>query len=407
MEGKELHSKFSPSQLPRIIRCPGSVQLTKDCPRESSSYAQEGTRLHGAVEFSLTNGEYVVSPALIKQFELDEKELQEAVQDALDWVFTLRMKYEGYDYQEGIESRVTLGGYNTDELVCPQLEDVWGTLDYSLFVPKEKLLVCADWKFGRNIEVFADTEQLRAYSLARIKNVKNLLHKVDTVQCTIIQPRLYSGETEKMEEYSSLNLYEWMKNELVPALREAVSRNPQFHPGEKACMWCEARKSNICQARHDLNAETAAQVFKAFARMPAKISKEELSKLMMNFKDLDKYMKDMMDFASAQIQKGLGFPGWKMVNGRSIRKWKEDEDKTVMGLEAIGIETMECYKDPEFKSPAQVEKVVGRKVHATPEFKKLIIKPKGKATLVPDKDKRPAIDYDTPEEVFTEFVEEV
>jgi hypothetical protein len=403
----ELHGTFSPSKLPRIVLCPGSVQLTKDLARESSSYAQEGTRLHGAVELSLTNDEFKVTPALIKQFSLEEKELQEAVQDALDWVLTTRMQFDGQKFQEGIESRVSLSGYQSEELVCPELQDVFGTLDYSLYIPGEKLLVCADWKFGRNIEVFADTEQLKAYALGRIKNVSNLLHKVDRIQCTIIQPRLYSGDHEKTVTYSSLELYEWLKNDLVPALREAVSRNPTFHPSEKACMWCEARKQNICKARHQLNVEAAQQVFAAFTKMPDKISKDELSELMMKFKSLEQYMKDMMDFAAAQIQKGLGFPGWKMVHGRSIRQWKNSEETTVPLLEKLGIETMDCYKDPEFKSPTQVEKLVGRKVSNLPEFKELIIKPEGKPTLVPDDDKRPAIDFASPEETFAEFVEEV
>lgn len=400
----ELHSKFSPSQLPRIMRCPGSVQLTQDMARESSSYAQEGTRLHSAVEFSLTNEDFKVTPELIKQFDLEDKELQEAVQDALDWVLTTRMQFEGYEFSEVIESKVTLGGFESEEIVCPQLNDVWGTLDYSLYVPRQKRLICADWKFGKNIEVFADTEQLKAYALGRIKTSSNLLHKVDTVQCTIIQPRLFSGETEKTQEYTSLELYEWLKNELAPALREATSRNPQFKPGEKACMWCEARRSNVCLARHELNQETASKVFEAFTKMPDKITKEEIAELMKSFDALEKYMKDMRSFAAAQIQKGLGFPGWKMVKGRSIRKWKDDETITVNALEALEIETMDCYHDPKFKSPTQVEKLVGRVFSKRSDFKELIIKPDGKPTLVPVDDKRSAIAFDTPEDAFSGYV---
>lgn len=399
----DIHARFSPSQLPRIIRCPGSVQLTKDMPRKSSSYAQEGTMLHKVVEDCLTLNELVLPSTIIKQYGLDEDQ-KNAVQDILDFVLMLRAEYAPYDYTETVEAKVTLAKFNQGNIICPELEDVWGTLDYSLNIPEIGVLVAVDWKFGSGVEVFPDTEQLITYAIAKLKTAENLL-KYNSIRCIIGQPRLYSGDLFKEHTYTPLEALSWLRQTLVPALQEAVSRNPLFHPSDKACMWCAAK--NVCEERHKAALQTAQEVFAVHAKLPGQIDKDELSGLMYKFGMLKSYMSDLEDYASAQLQKGLGFPGWKMVAGRSIRQYKDkDETKLVDFLETEGFDTSLCYEDPKFKSVAQLEKVVGRKIAKLEEFQEFIFKPQGKPTLVPESDKREPLNFSTPEEAFSDFVGE-
>ena len=90
---QELHAPFSPSQLPRLIRCPGSFRLTKDLTDQPSEYAQEGTMLHKVTEICLENQHASVPAALKNQYSLDEDQV-DAVESILTWVSGLRAKYE-------------------------------------------------------------------------------------------------------------------------------------------------------------------------------------------------------------------------------------------------------------------------------------------------------------------------
>ena len=64
------HAKYSPSKLPRIVTCPGSVQLCEGLTQSQSSYANEGTMLHQVVEDCLEIGELILPGTLINQYDL-------------------------------------------------------------------------------------------------------------------------------------------------------------------------------------------------------------------------------------------------------------------------------------------------------------------------------------------------
>ena len=166
-----IHSLFSPSQLTRIIKCPGSVSATREAVKETTTYAEEGTKLHAVVEWCLDMNEMKVSQETIEKYKLEPEHI-EAIQDVLDWVIALRMKYAGQGSFEIIEHRVTLAPYSV-KTKCDYLSEVHGTLDFSFAAPSSGELYIVDWKFGKGVEVFPDTAQLKAYALGHLATLKD------------------------------------------------------------------------------------------------------------------------------------------------------------------------------------------------------------------------------------------
>ena len=95
------------------------------------------------------------------------------------------------------------------------------------------------------------------------------------------------------------------------------------------------------------------------------------------------------DYALQQALGGVKLQGWKLVEGRSIRKIT-DQSEVAKSLLNAGYSSDEISKPYELKSITDLEKLVGKKQFASlcGDF---IEKPKGKPTLAPESDKRAPI----------------
>lgn len=388
------HALYSPSKLPRIISCPGSVNLTRDMEDTTNKYAEEGTMLHGIMELLLKRNEFIVPDSIIAEYSLVDEQI-EALTDCLDYVFALLNKQEDESYTL-VEANVTLEGFSY-LLKCDELCDVSGTLDLLISVPSNRKMYVIDWKFGKG-EVWPDSAQLKAYALAALRN-ETVMKNFDSVHIIIGQPRLYMGDIFKELTTTPDELLSWAKEELVPALEQVNNVPGVFNPSEKACQWCLGKTS--CKARHTKNLETAQEVFKVYADLPDKVDIQEVVDLLAKSKDLVKYIKDLENFVRNKLMNGHNVPGLKVVEGRSIRKWvNEDEIKQVL-LDKYDLEWENIHTN-KFKSPNQIEKILKSK--KAKEIKEFIVKPKGAPTVVPESDKRKAIKFKTAEEAFADFI---
>jgi hypothetical protein len=118
---------------------------------------------------------------------------------------------------------------------------------------------------------------------------------------------------------------------------------------------------------------------------------------------LDQYIKDVKGYALHQVASGHDIPGYKVVRGRSLRKWV-DEEQAQQALAHAGYE-LEDLSEVKFYSPAQVEKVIGKKKAKEDFFTTLVFKPEGKLTLADIADKRPAVQMDA-STVFADFADD-
>lgn len=387
----EKHAEFSPSQLPRIIACPGSYKASKDQPNPSSPFAEEGTMLHEVMKHFLTAGIYEVGEDA-SPFTLDDEQ-RECVNRLLSWVKDTKALYSGLEVIEMIEQRVSLSWlaevFGHKEL----LDEVAGTADYILIVPSERILIVADWKFGRGVEVFATSDQLKAYALGALKA---LIGSDDThywrVRAVIGQPRIKSD----VEEYIYYNkwldgeLFDWFESALIPALVDATSDHPTFNPDEDgACKFCRAIG---CRARYEARMEDFNALIGA-EEAQAEVTIEEKVSLVEKFWRLEKYMSVIQGELYVALMSGLPVPGMKLVKGRASRSWALGENaiiNTLMGQ--LGLQLKDCYVEPKLCSPAQIEKKLPKGAKKSSDFTSLVRTSSGKPSMVPESDKRPALE---------------
>lgn len=95
------------------------------------------------------------------------------------------------------------------------------------------------------------------------------------------------------------------------------------------------------------------------------------------------------EYALQQALSGVEIPGWKIVEGRSVRKIT-DISGAASALSNAGYATADIYKPQELRTITELEKLAGKKQFAA-ICGDYIVKPQGKPTLAPTSDKRPAI----------------
>lgn len=119
--------------------------------------------------------------------------------------------------------------------------------------------------------------------------------------------------------------------------------------------------------------------------MPANLGDDEIEIILSKADELISWAADVKDFALQQALSGKEWHDWKLVEGRSVRKYVNDM--------AVADKVQSAGYDP------YEHKVLGitamTKMLGKTKFEELlsglIEKPQGKPTLVPMSDKRPAM----------------
>ena len=93
----------------------------------------------------------------------------------------------------------------------------------------------------------------------------------------------------------------------------------------------------------------------------------------------------MKEYALQRAVSGTAFPGWKLVEGRSNRKYT-DENAVIAAVTAAGYDPYEH----KILGVTAMTSLLGKK-QFNDILGGLITKPQGKPTLVPGSDKRPAM----------------
>ena len=134
--------------------------------------------------------------------------------------------------------------------------------------------------------------------------------------------------------------------------------------------------------------------------LPPLLSDAEIGDLLGKLDELIKWADDLKAYAlDGALNHGKHWPGWKLVEGRSYRKYT-DEDAVIAAANAAG------YKDIFRKTLlpiGEMEKLMGKKAFAE-ILGSCVHKPAGKPTLVPESDKRPALNNVKTD--FNEFQED-
>ena len=182
---------------------------------------------------------------------------------------------------------------------------------------------------------------------------------------------------------------QWVKEELQPKAQMAYAGDGDYCAGD----WCTfCRASAKCRERAAVNLKLAQQEFK----LPPLLTDDEVAAVLGLLPELVKWANELMAYAAdAAIHHGKVWNGFKVVAGRSCRKY-QDEEAVAAAAKAAGYSDIYTQK---LIGIGEMEKLMGKD-----KFKELlgglIVKPAGKPTLVPVADKRPALASSRAEDEF-------
>ncbi|PNH18656.1 hypothetical protein B6K86_08650 [Lachnospiraceae bacterium] len=368
------HARLSPSSADRWLHCPGSVALAEQLPPlPSSVYADEGTHAHAVAELKLWRSIGELPP---KQYEKELAKLKESeywcgeVDEATDFYADTVIEHlaaAGADAELMIEQHFSLDKW---------VPESFGTSD--AVVIGGSTIEVIDLKYGKGVKVSARRNaQLRLYGLGASALFGDL-YDFETVRYTIIQPRLDHVSTE----VTPLNeLLLWAEEEVAPRAVMALEGTDYLAVGDW-CRWCPAKAT--CRKHAEHSQEIAKNDFKA----PPLLTDEELGEVLERADSVKRWVEDVQRWALEQAIAGKQFDGWKLVEGRSIRKYADDI-KVAEKLMAAGYKEAMLYERKLYGITA-MEKLVGKK-KLTETLGDLLIKPAGKPVLVPESDRREAI----------------
>ena len=370
------HSLLSASSSHRWLHCPPSARLCEGYDDKGSNFAAEGTDAHALCEYKLRAALGMEAKDPTEDLSWYDAEMEESANGYAAFVMELveEAKKNCSDPVVLIEQRLDYSRY---------VAEGFGTGDCVIIA--DGTLHIVDFKYGRGILVEAeDNPQMMLYALGALE-LFDCLYDIDTVSMTIFQPRRGNVSTYTLPK---ADLYEWADTVLAPAAELAWSGEGEYHCGEW-CQFCKAKAD--CRERANANMELAKYEFK----QPPLLTDEEVEEILGRIDELIAWASDIRDYALQAAIGGKHWTGYKLVEGRSNRKYT-DERAVVAAVRAAGYDPYE-------------HKVLGVTAMTTMLGKKqfndilggLVTKPQGKPTLVPDSDKRPAMTN-----IINEFMED-
>lgn len=372
------HALLSASSSKRWLNCTPSARLEEQFGRENAGpYAEEGTAAHALAEHKVKKCLRKRSKRPVSDYQCDE--MEECTDGYASYVMEQveLAKQDCKDPVVLIEQRLDYSAY---------VPEGFGTGD--LLIVADKTLTVIDLKYGKGVAVDAEwNPQMMLYGLGALE-LFDAIYDIETVRMTIYQPRLESVSTW---EISVPDLMEWVETELKPKAQLAIRGEGEFHCGSW-CRFCKAK--NTCRARAEEYLRLAQMEFKP----PALLSDEEIAEVLKVADELAKWSADVYAFATDEaITHGKKWTGFKLVEGRSNRKYT-DEEEVAEAAKAAGY--TDIYKKS-LVGITEMEKLMGKKKFAE-VLGKLVYKPQGKITLVTESDKRQEIQTATAEADFKE-----
>lgn len=375
------HAILSPSGSHRWLNCVPSARLELEFENKESAAAAEGSAAHALCEHKLKKALRMRSSRPVSDYDSDE------------------MEEHSDAYVAFVMEQLEIARQSCkDPLVLIEQR-----LDFTCFVPNgfgtgdciivtDGSIHIIDLKYGMGLLVFAENNpQLKIYALGALELFESI-YNIQEVSMTIFQPRRenISTWTIPVEELKT-----WAENELKPKAQKAFNGEGEYLPGE----WCTFCRAAVkCRARADEKLRMAQAEF----QLPPLLSDAEIEEILGKLPDLIKWANQITAYATdAAVNHGKEWDGYKIVAGRSVRKFKNDE-AVIEAAKASG------YKDIFHQSLitlTEMEKLMGKK-----QFQEIlgdyIFKSPGKPALVPITDKRPAINVSNAKNEFNKIMED-
>ena len=373
------HALLSPSAAHRWIACPPSARLTEHMPGSTSPYAEEGTKAHYLCEQTLR-----LNIPRWRMGQPDER-AQVAEDDSPPEMGRAARAYAEFVHEVWAEfpSEPTIA-VEQPVNVARWVPGCFGTCD-CLLIGGGTLQVI-DFKYGAGVPVSpVQNEQMMLYALGAY-DLFSATDTINTVCMTIVQPRI-QAEPERWT-IATDELLKWAEDTLVPAAKLAWAGEGDFNPGKEQCRWCRAYpQCRAWQDKYGPLADFMAQPPEA--RDPRLLSNAEIGEWLVQAQDIADYVKALEVYTHQQLLEGNPVPGWKLVEGRSVRQFT-DTDAAFTAMQQAGVDPAMLYERKPISLSA-AEKLLGKK-HFNEVCGGCVVKPQGKPTLAPESDNRPAYD---------------
>ena len=360
------HALLSASSSHRWLNCPPSARLCENYDDKGSDFAAEGTDAHALCEFRLQEALGIEAANPIENLTWYNEDMENCAASYASYIMEIvqRLKESNADPVVLIEQHLDYSKF---------VREGFGTGDCIIIADGELHII--DYKHGRGVLVEAENNpQMQLYALGALE-IFDGIYDIDTVVMTIFQPRRENISTFSL---SKEELYTWAENTLKPIADLAYNGEGQYNCGEW-CQFCKAKTD--CRKRAEVNMSLAKYDFID----PPLLTDEEIEDVLSKVDNLVSWANDVKEFAFQAAMSGKAWKGWKLVEGRAVRKYVNED--------AVAVTVSEAGYDPYEKKllgltemqkrlgKAKFEELLGNLVH----------RPQGKPTLVPESDKRPAI----------------
>ena len=363
------HAYLAASASERWLKCPPSAKLCAQEEDRGSPYAQQDTDAHELAAYLAEKALGRRSRDPTEDLTWYDAEMQEAAEG-----------YAAFVMEQVAEAKSLC----SDPLVC-----IEQTLDFSKWVEHgfgtgdcvivaDDLLHIVDLKYGLGILVSASGEdgtgnsQLKCYALGALDTFGDL-YDIRRIKLSIYQPRRENVDTFEMKVE---DLLRWADDVLSPIAKLAFTGDGEFCAGDH-CVFCKVKAT--CRARADYNMELAKYEFEK----PAMLNDEEIASILPMIDSLVSWATDIKEFALQQALSGTVYEGYKVVEGRSNRKYS-DETAVARIVQEAGYDPFE----KKLLGVTAMQRQLGKK-----RFQELLggflYKPPGKPVLVPTSDSRP------------------
>ena len=355
------HAVLSASASKRWLNCTPSAKLNAEIPDITTEYAKEGTDAHELAEYKVNQLLGIRTDNPTENLDYYNQEMEECTDSYAQYIAEQMSQYSSpaVMVEQRLDfSRYVPGGFGTGDCI----------------IVADDVLTVIDFKYGKGVAVEAECNpQMMLYALGALE-MFSILYDINEVKMVIFQPRI-----ENISEFSIpvSDLMNWAENELRPKAELAVKGEGEFCAGEH-CRFCKVKAT--CRKRAEYNLAIAKYDFAP----PDMLEDSEIEMILERADALTAWASDVKEYALSEALKGRKWNGYKVVEGRSNRKYTDEK----MAAAVVKKAGKDPYSEPKILGITEMTKLLGGKKKFDELLSKYVCKPQGKPTLVPESDKR-------------------
>lgn len=355
------HAVLSASASKRWLNCPPSAKLNAEIPDITTEYAKEGTDAHELAEYKVNQLLGIKADNPAENLDYYNQEMEDCTDSYAQYISEQMSQYSSpvVMVEQRLDfSKYVPGGFGTGDCI----------------IVADDVLTVIDFKYGKGVAVEAEyNPQMMLYALGALE-MFSILYDINEVKMVIFQPRI-----ENISEFSMpvSDLMNWAENELKPKAELAAKGEGEFCAGEH-CRFCKVKAT--CRKRAEYNLAIAKYDFAP----PDMLEDSEIEMILERADALTAWAADVKEYALSEALKGRKWNGYKVVEGRSNRKYTDEK----MAAAVVKKAGKDPYSEPKILGITEMTKLLGGKKKFDELLSKYVCKPQGKPTLVPVSDKR-------------------